>query len=245
MVRNVLGLKDALTLCNVLGGAAAIVFCIEQRLEWASYAIIVAYAFDALDGAVARLTGGGNRFGAELDNLADYLTFGIAPSFIVYQIYRPWALWAGILLACAIIVAATIRHVRNLVFDAPTTLCWIGLPRPAAGMIVVSLVHANLFRLAGLWAGVPLLLGVAWALLATFPTLNHRGRRLQAWVRFLIGFWVVSWIFVLLVLPRWFWDIVLVWVLIYACFSWTALEPQELVEYRQSLAAWKLRMKRA
>lgn len=232
--------KDFVTLGNLLCGAACIVFCIERNLIYAAWALLVAYGFDALDGPVARWTGGGNRFGAELDNLADYVTFGVAPSFVIYAAYRDVWPWVGIALGATLIVASTLRHVRNLVFEAPTTLCWVGLPRPAAGLLIVAFVHSRLFALeTGRWLGVPLMLAVAWALLATFPTVNHRGRNLQSWVRAIVLAWLACWALVLLLAPAWFWDNVLAWVIAYVAFSWVVLQPAERRSYRETLSAWK------
>lgn len=243
MVRGMVRLKDIVTLGNLLCGVVAILFCIEHRVDLAAGWVMFAYLFDALDGVVARRTGGGNRFGAELDNLADYVAFAVAPAFVIYAAYRPTVAWLGALLGGAMVVAATLRHVRNLVFDVPTQLCWVGLPRPAAGMLVVALLRSKLFHGIGPWLGAPLLGAVAWALLATYPSLNHRGRTLQTWVRALGSMIVISWVTTLLVLPQWFWDTVFVTVFAYASLSWTGLEPQELAAFRQSVATWKLKLR--
>ncbi|MEK6607943.1 MAG: CDP-alcohol phosphatidyltransferase family protein [Myxococcota bacterium] len=234
-----LRLKDILTLGNLLSGAAAIVLCIDGRADVAPWAFIVAYVFDVSDGLVARLTGGGNRFGAELDNLADHLTFGVAPAFLVYAAHRDTHPWIGMALGAALVVASTIRHVRNLVFEAPITLCWIGLARPAAGLTIVAFTRSALFHWGGPWISLPLVLAVAWSVVSTFPTLNHRGRAFQPWVRASIWAWVIGWLAVFLFLRNYFWDFALFCLVFYAGFSWLALEPTELDAYREMLKSWK------
>src|SRR4051812_40099629 len=81
------GVKDWFTTINVLSGVFAIVFCFHGRPVWASYAFLVGYAADCVDGLVARATRSGNRFGAEYDTAADFVAQAVAPAFVVYTLY--------------------------------------------------------------------------------------------------------------------------------------------------------------
>ena len=62
----------------------AIRLAIEGELEWALAAIVFAATLDGVDGRVARMLKGTSRFGAELDSLADFVNFGVAPGLILY-----------------------------------------------------------------------------------------------------------------------------------------------------------------
>ena len=65
-------------------GISSIKFSIDQNYNLAVIFIILAALLDALDGRIARLIKGTTEFGKELDSLTDFVSFGIAPAFIVY-----------------------------------------------------------------------------------------------------------------------------------------------------------------
>lgn len=79
---------NLLTLLGLCAGFIGIRSAIHEQFDKAVIAIVIAACFDGLDGRIARLLRGTSRFGAELDSLADFLSFGVAPSFILYL----WAL---------------------------------------------------------------------------------------------------------------------------------------------------------
>src|SRR5271170_6456536 len=78
MVPNVLTL---LALCAAL---TAIRFAVDGDFQYAVFAIIAAGIFDGLDGRLARLLKATSQFGAELDSLADFISFGVAPAAVLY-----------------------------------------------------------------------------------------------------------------------------------------------------------------
>ena len=71
---------NILTLLALCAGMTAIRFALNGNFQAAVYAIIVAGVFDGLDGRVARLLKATSRFGAELDSLSDFVSFGVAPA---------------------------------------------------------------------------------------------------------------------------------------------------------------------
>src|SRR6266581_4567576 len=75
---------NLITLLALCAGLTAIRLAFEQRFEWAVAAIVFAAALDGIDGRVARMIKGQSRFGAELDSLADFVNFGVAPGLILY-----------------------------------------------------------------------------------------------------------------------------------------------------------------
>ena len=84
-------LPNMLTATALIAGLTAVRFAILGRWELAVIAIIVAAVLDGLDGAVARLLKGASEFGAQLDSLADFVSFGIAPALVLYL----WVLEEG------------------------------------------------------------------------------------------------------------------------------------------------------
>jgi len=77
-------IPNMLTLMALCAGLSSIRFALLERWEWAVAAIILAAFLDNLDGRMARLLNVGTQFGVELDSLSDFLSFGIAPSVVVY-----------------------------------------------------------------------------------------------------------------------------------------------------------------
>lgn len=130
------------TLLALCAGLTAIRMAIEHRFDIAIAAIVLAAVLDALDGRVARLLKATSRFGAELDSLADFVNFGVAPAIIVFI----WALdglrsmgWIVVLVYC---ICMSLRLARfNVALDAEQP-AWkgeyfVGVPAPAAALIVM------------------------------------------------------------------------------------------------------------
>src|SRR5437588_693421 len=75
---------NVITLLALCAGLTGIRLAFEERYEWALAAIVFAAMLDAVDGRVARMIKGTSRFGAELDSLADFVNFGVAPGLILH-----------------------------------------------------------------------------------------------------------------------------------------------------------------
>src|SRR5882672_4956156 len=103
---------SALTLLGLCSGATAILFALIQDWKGAVAAIFCAMLFDMLDGRAARWLGADSRFGAQLDSLADLVSFGVAPTVIIYT----WSLWrmgeAGWIAALIFCTCSAIRLAR-------------------------------------------------------------------------------------------------------------------------------------
>jgi len=134
-------LPNALTLINVCIGLSSIKFALDSKFELSVIAIIFAAIFDALDGRVARLLKGTSLVGKELDSLADVISFGVAPAFIMYF----WSLnnlgKFGWLLSMIYVVCVALRLARFNV-TASTEPSWKdnffeGMPSPAGGILVL------------------------------------------------------------------------------------------------------------
>src|SRR5215211_4263585 len=75
---------NILTLLALCAGMTAIRFAVNGKFEYAVFAIIAAGIFDGLDGRLARLLKATSSFGAELDSLSDFISFGVAPAAVLY-----------------------------------------------------------------------------------------------------------------------------------------------------------------
>ena len=234
------GIKDLFTAINALGGVVALALCAEGKWLWASYAIMAGYAADMVDGSIARALREANRFGAEFDTAADFVTQAIAPALIVYLAYRDAAaaLWLspraaqalGLVLAAVLIVPGCARYARRNVRPVAVDFAWIGLPQVVASFVMLGFVNSVAVRQVpgGLWAGVVLVPALAALELSNLPFKNHRGRRRNfPHVRVLIGGFVVTSVAAFLLAPRFAWDILLFWELGYVLTAQFALTPDE------------------
>ena len=119
------------------------------ELKWAAWLIFLGMVFDMLDGRVARSTGTTSELGAQLDTLADMITFGAAPALIVLQMHRlpevwPWHLpnWVLWCFCIAYFLGAVLRLARFTVENVPDEsahLCFKGIPSPGAAGLLASL----------------------------------------------------------------------------------------------------------
>ena len=85
MKRGVYILPNLITMGNIFCGFYAIVAVLKGAYEYAAIAILIASILDGLDGWVARVTHATSRFGIEFDSLADIVSFGVAPAFLIYS----------------------------------------------------------------------------------------------------------------------------------------------------------------
>jgi CDP-diacylglycerol---serine O-phosphatidyltransferase len=145
---------NLITLLALCAGLTGIRLAIEGKLEWAVAAIVFAAVLDGIDGRVARALKGTSRFGAELDSLADFVNFGVAPALILYF----WGLHelghAGWIAAMVLAISAGLRLARfNTMIDDPNSPAWAGnffVGMPAPGGALTALLPIYLFLL-----GVP------------------------------------------------------------------------------------------
>ena len=152
-IRGIYLIPNLLTTCNLIAGFYCLVSAYHGKFEHAAFAIVAAGIFDILDGRVARAIGGGSRFGVEYDSLADLVSFGVAPAFLMYS----WALESfgriGWVAACLYMICAALRLARyNVSQEDPTTKAagFTGLPSPgAAGMICSIVLFETQYGLIG------------------------------------------------------------------------------------------------
>lgn len=131
--KGIIILPSAFTLCNLFFGLYAMIAASRGDLIWAGWCIVFAGTLDMLDGSVARFTRTGSRFGAELDSLVDAISFGVAPGFIIYEIFFADAQWAWIL-SFVYVSAVVVRLARfNIEQGGEAKRHFHGLPSPAAG----------------------------------------------------------------------------------------------------------------
>lgn len=141
-------LPTILTLANLFCGFSSILLVAAGRYESAVWIIIMAALFDAFDGRVARASGGSSEFGLQMDSLSDVISFGMAPSFLIYQYYFKSVGLAGIFLAFMPVAFAALRLARFNITAVPgvKSNSYVGLASPMAAISLTSIVllHLNL-----------------------------------------------------------------------------------------------------
>ena len=134
-------IPNLITLLALCLGLTAIRFAFEGSIEWAVSAIAAAAVLDGLDGRIARALKGTSRFGAELDSLADFVDFGVAPAIVLYLSGLDEMKGLGWLAALVFAIACALRLARfNVMIDDPDLPAWrknffVGMPAPAGAVV--------------------------------------------------------------------------------------------------------------
>ncbi|ETA53878.1 CDP-diacylglycerol--serine O-phosphatidyltransferase [Ponticoccus alexandrii] len=135
-------LPNLVTISAICAGLSAIRFGYEGDFELAVRLVLVACLLDGLDGRIARLTKSESPIGAELDSLADFLNFGVAPALVIYH----WALqdlaragWIAVLSysICCVLRLARFNVDSRLEKEGPGTDYFVGVPSPAGAVLVL------------------------------------------------------------------------------------------------------------
>ncbi|VAW91522.1 CDP-diacylglycerol--serine O-phosphatidyltransferase [hydrothermal vent metagenome] len=139
--RGIYLLPNLFTTAALFCGFYAIIAAMQNNFIVAAIAIFIAMLLDGLDGRVARLTNTQSDFGAQYDSLADLISFGLAPSLVMYQ----WSLLnmgkAGWLVAFIYAATAALRLARfNTQVGTADKNFFQGLPSPAAAALVAGAV---------------------------------------------------------------------------------------------------------
>lgn len=137
-------LPNLMTSASLFSGFLGLVWAASGRFEACAAAILASAFFDGLDGKVARLTKTVSPFGVQFDSLSDLVAFGVTPAALVYF----WRLHEfgrlGLAVGFLYVVCGALRLARfNVQFPGASKKYFVGLPIPAAGCLLSTLV---LFR---------------------------------------------------------------------------------------------------
>jgi CDP-diacylglycerol--serine O-phosphatidyltransferase len=141
--RGIYLLPNAFTTGALFCGFYAIVMAMNHKFDHAAIAIFAAMILDGIDGRVARLINAQSEFGAQYDSLSDMVSFGAAPSLVIYQ----WSLlglnkmgWLAAFIYCS---GAALRLARfNTNIEVVDKRFFQGLPSPAAAALVAGFIWA-------------------------------------------------------------------------------------------------------
>lgn len=237
---------NIVTLLALCSGVTAIRLGIEGRFELAVACVILATVLDALDGRIARALKGSSKFGAELDSLADFVNFGVAPGLLIYM----WSLSAlknlGWIVALALAMCCALRLARfNVALEDPDRPAWkinyfTGVNAPAGALLAMLPMYMGFLNLLppgneiAHYVLVYIAL-VAFSMVSRVPTFSGKGvgRVSREWVLPILA--AVAIIAALLVTYTWE-------VVTFAAFTYIAAIPVSVVSYLRQKRAWEKRV---
>src|SRR5262249_23531005 len=147
---------NVITLLAICAGLTSIRLSIEGRMTLAVYAIVFAAALDGIDGRIARLIKGQSKFGAELDSLADFVNFGVAPGLMCFFCHLHELRKAGGIAPMVSAFSGGWGRARfNATMDDPNkppfaSNYFTGTPAPAGAITVLLPIYAAFLDL-GRW----------------------------------------------------------------------------------------------
>lgn len=242
-------LPNLVTLLALCSGLTAVRLAIEERIELALAAIVLAALLDGVDGRLARALKGTSKFGAELDSLADFVNFGCVPALMLYF----WGLHEmgafGWIAALTYAICAALRLARfNVMLDDPKRPAFAGdfftgIPAPAGAITVLLPIYLELLGVPHLAWSAPVTLvyclAIAFLMISTVPawsgkTLGRRVRRDMVLPLFVL----VALFFALLASYPWA-------VLAVCSAIYLALLPVSAIRYRRLMRAHREELARA
>jgi CDP-diacylglycerol---serine O-phosphatidyltransferase len=176
-------LPNAITVLALCAGLSSVQFALAGRFEASVLAIGVAALFDSLDGRLARLLDATSRIGAELDSLADAVSFGVAPALVLFV----WGLSgqrAGWTVALVFVVCVVLRLARfNTLLDDTeqppfTKEFFVGVPSPPGALVALLPLMVSLYLGNGWWSSPLAVSGwiviTALLMVSRVPTLSMK-----------------------------------------------------------------------
>lgn len=204
-------LPNIITLTGLCMGLSAIRYAMNERWEMAVIFLVVAAIIDGMDGRLARLLNATSTFGAELDSLADFISFGVAPVFVMYlwQLHNVKGLGWFIVLFFAVCMAMRLARFNSRIFSASESKqknkdehFFSGVPAPVGAML--SLLPMVLYfqfeaeAFTNPYFCIVHILIIALLMVSTLPTISIKKFKIRhsyAGVFMLLSaLWIAGWI---------------------------------------------------
>lgn len=192
-IPKLLKLKDYITLTGTTMGILALVCAVigtRHAIAVGFFFITFALGTDLLDGFIARKTGTMNRFGIELDSLSDSLTFGIAPSILIYQSFKTGTLYdIMLIMGCICFAFGAILRLARFNITTENTHGYVGVPTPLSALLIITFYFANYFYAYGLggldypfpdvsiYLAPFILIIVGWFNITTYIKFKEKGKK--------------------------------------------------------------------
>ncbi|MDR2859881.1 MAG: CDP-diacylglycerol--serine O-phosphatidyltransferase [Mediterranea sp.] len=213
MTNIVRWIPNTITCLNLFSGCIACVMAFEVKYEWAAMFIILSAVFDFFDGMLARLLKAYSPLGKELDSLADGISFGVAPAFILFSLFKEveypaflQELKAYIPYFAFLIAVFSVLRLAKFNIDDRQTNSFIGLPTPANALFwATATAGFHCFFVSSVFNVIYLLALVflfSWLLVADIPMFSLKFKHISSWKENKIGFIFLASCIPLLVILR-------------------------------------------
>jgi CDP-diacylglycerol--serine O-phosphatidyltransferase len=134
-------IPNLFTAMNMFSGFFSIISASQGNFIYAGWLIIIAAIFDTLDGVMARLTKSSSELGVQLDSLSDVVSFGVAPSFLLYTTYFNQFEAFGVIISSLPMIAGGFRLARfNVQLVGFDKSYFTGLPIPSSALTIVCFI---------------------------------------------------------------------------------------------------------
>lgn len=175
-------IPNMITCLNLISGCLAIVTAFSGNFELAFYYVVAGAVFDFMDGLAARLTKSYSAVGVQLDSLADMITFGLAPSVIMFSVLE--SLNSGSVYNYLMFLIAVFAALRLAKFNVDTRQhdTFIGLPTPANALFFASIgwifSHHGTFHV-DIWVAVLMVLAMSFFMISEVPMFSLKLKSLS------------------------------------------------------------------
>lgn len=215
-------IPNSITLMSLIAGISSIKFSIQGNWKLSVLMIMLAAFFDFFDGWIARKLKKSSQFGAELDSLSDFISFGLAPSLLINLCYTQELGRIGWTFSLFYIVCAALRLARfNIENTREQSKTFIGIPSPAAAGIVMipffmSFMEFDYFNINQLIFSSSLIIFAGAMMISRVPTPSVKNLKLKP---LYMRFATIAVVLVLIFLITYFWQTTLVIALCYLLMS--------------------------
>ena len=219
-------IPNLITLMSLIAGISSIKFSIQANWKLAVLMIMLAAFFDFFDGWMARKLKKSSQFGAELDSLSDFISFGLAPSLLINLCFTHELGRIGWVISLFYIVCAALRLARfNIENMKEQSKIFYGIPSPAAAGVIMIPLYLNFIDQVQFTINYPLICAVLTTfagimMISTVPTPSVKNLKVKTlYFRLMI----ISVAIVLIFLISYFWQTTLLVAIAYLLTSLLSL----------------------
>ena len=219
-------IPNLITLMSLIAGISSIKFSIQANWKLAVLMIMLAAFFDFFDGWMARKLKKSSQFGAELDSLSDFISFGLAPSLLINLCFTHELGRIGWVISLFYIVCAALRLARfNIENMKEQSKVFYGIPSPAAAGVIMIPLYLNFIDQVQFTINYPLICAVLTAfagimMISRVPTPSVKNLKVKTlYFRLMI----ISVVIVLIFLISYFWQTTLLVAIAYLLTSLLSL----------------------
>jgi CDP-diacylglycerol--serine O-phosphatidyltransferase len=159
-------IPNGFTLLNLLSGVIGIIWVLQGDILSGAYFILISTVFDFFDGFAARILKVPSEIGKQLDSLADLVSFGVLPGFILFKMAEVQSGWEWLPYFTLIVPLLSAYRLAKFNLDIRQSDRFIGLPTPANALFISTLPYLGIsVPQVGVWLNNPLILViVAWVM---------------------------------------------------------------------------------